>query len=558
MPAEPFNLLTAAWLPARRRSGRLDVIRPAQIAESLDDDPVLAIVWPRPDFRIAAIEFLIGLLSTFAPPADEEAWQDRWQTPPDPAALDAAFGPYAHAFALDGDGPRFLQDFDALDGTPNPAGTLLIEAPGANTLRNNADLLVKRGRVNVLSRAAAAMALFTLQTYAPSGGAGHRVGLRGGGPLTTLILPPGSDGAPAPLWRAVWAHVRPGKPVPLADLPRVLPWLAPTLTSEKNRTAIAAGLLPAHVFWGMPRRIRLVFEANAAGRPCDLTGTHDPEMVTGWRTRPYGLFYQDWSPPHPLSPRYRQKKTDPWLPVHGRPAGIGYRDWVGVVVAAEDGTREPAGALTWFRGNCPRADRQGGIRLLAAGYDMDNMKARGFVESEMPLPPPLDRDRAEALDDRIRRLVRAAGIADSLLRGAVRAALFSPGSKIDAAGASLLLAVRERFWRDAEAAFYARLRAAVAEIEADPDPPIEPLTRPWLKDLRSAALVGFDAAAPLDPDQYRERGGERPEQPVVRARGYLSAAFSGFGPGGRELFVMLGLSVREPARPAGKKPRSRA
>ncbi len=558
MPAEPFNLLTAAWLPVRRRSGRLDLIRPAQITESLDDDPVLETAWPRPDFRIATIEFLIGLLATFAPSADEDAWEGWWQDAPGPEVLEAAFRPYAHAFALDGDGPRFLQDFDTLDGDPNPAGTLLIEAPGANTLRNNADLLVKRGRVNVLSRAAAAMALFTLQTYAPSGGAGHRVGLRGGGPLTTLILPRSNDGAPAPLWRTLWAHVRPSKPVSLAALPHVLPWLARTPTSEKNRTAIGAGLLPGHVFWSMPRRIRLVFEANPAGRPCDLTGVLDRVTVIGWQTRPYGLFYQDWSPPHPLSPRYRQKKTDPWLPVHGQPAGIGYRDWVGVVVSADDGTREPAEAVTWFRRNCPRADRPAGIRLLAAGYDMDNMKARGFVESEMPLPPPLDNSRAEALDDRIRRLVRAAGITDSLLRGAVRAALFSPGTKIDAAGASLLLAVRERFWRDAESAFYARLRAVVAEIEADPDPPIEPLTRPWLKDLRSTALAGFDAAAPLDPDQYRERGGDRPEQPVVRARGFLSAAFNGFGSGGRELFIMLGLSVPEPAQPGRKKARSGA
>ncbi len=107
----------------------------------------------RPDFRLAAIEFLIGLLCSFAPPADEETWEDLWNHPPGPEVLDVAFRPGAHAFSLDGDGPRFMQDFDALDGgAESPVGTLLIEAPGAQTERNNADLLIKRDRVRRLSR----------------------------------------------------------------------------------------------------------------------------------------------------------------------------------------------------------------------------------------------------------------------------------------------------------------------------------------------------------------------------------------------------------------------
>ena len=73
-------------------------------------------------------------------------------------------------------------------------------------------LLVKRGGAPVLSRAAAAMALFTLQTYAPSGGAGHRTGFRGGGPLTTLALPGPPPGEPPTLWHLLWANVGPGRP----------------------------------------------------------------------------------------------------------------------------------------------------------------------------------------------------------------------------------------------------------------------------------------------------------------------------------------------------------
>jgi hypothetical protein len=60
----------------------------------------------------------------------------------------------------------------------------LLEAPGVSTEENNAALLVKAGRFEVMSRSAAAIALLTLQTMAPSGGSGHRTSLRGGGPLS--------------------------------------------------------------------------------------------------------------------------------------------------------------------------------------------------------------------------------------------------------------------------------------------------------------------------------------------------------------------------------------
>ena len=62
-----LNLLTDAWLPVRRLRSGAGVISPAQLTEALDDDPVIAIDWPRPDFRIATLEFLTGLLATVCP-----------------------------------------------------------------------------------------------------------------------------------------------------------------------------------------------------------------------------------------------------------------------------------------------------------------------------------------------------------------------------------------------------------------------------------------------------------------------------------------------------------
>ena len=43
------SLLAEPWLPVRRASGRLDTIRIADLTDGLDDDPVVALAWPRPD-----------------------------------------------------------------------------------------------------------------------------------------------------------------------------------------------------------------------------------------------------------------------------------------------------------------------------------------------------------------------------------------------------------------------------------------------------------------------------------------------------------------------------
>ena len=77
--------------------------------------PFVAFAWPRPDFNGAMHEFLIGLLSTAAAPADDDEWEDWWLNPPAPDNLKERFANVVHAFNLDGPGPRFLQDLEMLD-----------------------------------------------------------------------------------------------------------------------------------------------------------------------------------------------------------------------------------------------------------------------------------------------------------------------------------------------------------------------------------------------------------------------------------------------------------
>ena len=109
--AAMLNLVSDPWIPVLRRSGR-DTIRPDQIAEP----DVLRPDWPRPDLNLACFELLIGLVYLAHPP---KGGDDR-ANPPDAATLRTAMKPLAPAFNLLGDGPRFLQDLEALEGDGNP------------------------------------------------------------------------------------------------------------------------------------------------------------------------------------------------------------------------------------------------------------------------------------------------------------------------------------------------------------------------------------------------------------------------------------------------------
>jgi CRISPR system Cascade subunit CasA len=555
---ESFSLLEASWLPVRRASGVRERIGPADIAAAgIDDDPIVAFDWPRADLDAGAREFLIGLLSTTCWRQIVDDWEDWWHGPPDAATLDAYFTPFRDAFLLDGPGPRFLQDQAELDGERVAVGALLIDTPGANALRKNTDLFVKRGRIEVLSRAAAAIGLFTLNAYAPAGGAGIRTSLRGGGPLTTLLLPGSrAPDEPVPLWHQLWANAfwddRWDDPSERPE--RLFPWLAPTRVSDKGQITTPEEVHPAQAFWGMPRRIRLDFEANQEGVPCDLTGQIDAVVVRTCRTRPHGTNYAAWSLGQPLTPYYRTKPTDPaWLPVHPQPGRLGYRDWVGLVVGDAGGnesTRAPAAAVIRAeqRIGGMAAEVRRGTRLHAAGYDMDNMKARGFVESEMPV-----RIVAAAVQGDfelvVRQLVLGAREAQGILSSSVRHALWdheAPGADAGSRGLA-----RERFWDETERPFQETVAQLADALEAavGGDEILEIMRRTrerWRDQLRRTAFAIFDALVPLDV--LEERDAER----LVAARRNLLWGLTGYGKAGSAFYAKLGVPPPESKRKGSK------
>lgn len=534
-----------AWIPVASATGQRAFVRLCDLTSPhpLDGSTIERLASGRADCDTALAEFLIGLLSVALGPADLETWQRLYESPPPADDLEAAFAPFAEALMLDGDGPRFFQDRAELEGKPTPVEALFIDTP--------ADHFLVDRRYEVLSRTGAAIALLTLQTMAPSGGAGHRTSLRGGGPLTTFALPC----ARPTLWQFLWANV-PLAPKPeRARLALVMPWLAPTRTSPKDGGVITTpedGALPAQAYFGMPRRIRLNFVTNNDRRPCDLTGEVDDVVVRDYITRPWGVNYPSSAWRHPSSPYYKQKKDSPeFLPVHLKSSRIGYRDWLGLVSSAPDNLRIAANIVDEFRkqrARLIRADDARRVGLLACGYALDSMKPLDFGEAQLPLFATGSTDKDQALDDTASGMIDAAEEAAAQLTRAIRQALYGEKSKVDA-GSTVLSAAALRFWSETEAPFYALLRSLNERLvtdAADAMPSIIAVGQDWLETMRRCALAIYDDTAPLE-DSDPERLAD-----VITARKFLSLTFTGSTPAGRKIYAALVLP--EPDKPArGKK-----
>jgi CRISPR system Cascade subunit CasA len=351
--------------------------------------------------------------------------------------------------------------------------------------------------------------------------------------LTTLVLP---GITPCPLWHLIWANVPTANAPTPTDLPLVFPWLAPTRTADRFPATTLGDAHPLQALWGMPRRVRLDFTENADSRSCDLTGASDPVIITGWRQQKDGVKYVAWD--HPLSPSYKDVKGGGWITQLAK-SGIGYRDWAAIALGDAAGdTRRPARCITsWRRRSANIPDARKHSRLLAAGYHMvNNMKARAFVESEMPLPGS-DPAAAEALARLAGSLVIAAGNVADALRFAVRRASYRPDAKVDTSSAPLA-AVYERFWAATQDRFFALLPN---NLSSDWEAALHDAAPIWRAVLKTTALRLFDEAAPLDPSAVSCN-----PRRIVEARRNLFGTLDGRGPMGGRLFEALQLPSPEP------------
>lgn len=512
-----LNLITEPWIPVVLAGGGTSKIRPDQIS----DRNVRMLSWPRADLNISCLELLIGLVYLADPPADLSEWKER--STPDTKRLQESLFRYASVFNLGGEKDRFMQDQEPLEKLEKPSkantpDVLFIDSAGAKTVRENADLFVRRNRYYpAITQELAAMAIYTLQSYAPAGGSGHLTSMRGGGPLVSLMESNDS------LWDTVWANVPYGEP----QDENALPWVKPRgVGKQNNKIAPPSGNVPVETFFGMPRRLRLRFSDN---------------LVTGVFQRGYGWDYSGWM--HPLTPYYQTKAGEEYLPLHPKPGTFGYRQWLGVVIQDKnDELRRQAQSLVNF-GERYRATGVGHSaehpNILVAGWAMvpGQMTPLEYIEARIPRPA-LDEDNVLV----VRGMINAADIFGGLLRSQLNVVLMAHDASMDAKkrkrkniGKSILEALHEEFFTYTELNFFKRLN----EIEQGMEP--NEVARRWLKDMQEVAMKLYD--------EYTMPGlANQPSKKIrtiVKARKELLQQFAGCGKCGAEAYEYLDLDPEE-------------
>ena len=530
-----FQLLDESWIPVRRADG-LEWIPPWRITDRGRRGCVVDVASVRPDFDGAFLEFLIGLVQTVLTPATEDEWFDRWDTPPAPDELREAVEPFRDAFVLDGDGPRFMQNHEALVecDSPRPIAWLFMDAPSENTEKENRDLFIKRRGFQRLCPGCAAAALFTLQTFASSGGSGHFSSLRGKGPLSTPVL--GDD-----LWHTVWANVLSRSQLHAHGSGSSnirFPWMPLKSRNAPQGQVLPNTVHPVYRYWAVPRRIWLIF--GEATFLCDLCGRESEAAVAEYATRPRGNRHQGpWR--HPLTP-YRILPDGTPLPIEGAADGTGYRHWLGLTLGGKSGkvTTEPAQVVRVFASRRKDMDvDRPEFRIRAYGYDMDNMKARGFCFGEMPAWSLAAPKLREAFAFEVQRLVSAADYVAVVFKSSVFEALVHSkrggGQHKALAGRTLFATFVARFWSTTEPDFFARLPElyqAVCQGEETVS-----IRETWRRRLASAAMDLFEEATSAADDG----GGD--VKRVAKAQRALRFAV---GPWSRKMQKLLDLTP--PAR----------
>ncbi|XSG84492.1 MAG: type I-E CRISPR-associated protein Cse1/CasA, partial [Methylohalobius sp. ZOD2] len=477
-----MHLIDEPWIPIRRVSGKTELIRPAQIAKS--DDPAVVLTSPRADFNGALAQFLIGLLQTTFAPRNDDEWAQFLDQPPTVKALEESFAKVTHAFQLDGNGARFMQE-----------SSLLNENFDRRTIDNwlievNEDHFNKRGRIKQLCPPCTAIALFSHQINAPEGGRGHFTSLRGGGPLTTLVIAEkhGPNGAEN-LWHDLWRNVldQTEFPIPTTDeaFCQTFPWLTSDrfIKASIGRPVYPDDFHPCHYYWSMSKRFWLETPVTEKGA-CHLCGARGQIFYSSYATRPNGIQYDKgplWQ--HPLSPYKKKGKAEDLLVEHPRRGGVTYRHWLGYSYSdSRSQTLNAKVVATFLNSNRKLEEEQ--FQLWAFGYDMKSNKARCWYETNLPLYLIPEAIR-ETFSNRVGNLIEAAEYVADLLKRQIKQAWFKRPR--DIRGDVSFLA--DGFYQHTEGNFYTCAHDLIQAIPEDTDYDI--LAR-WHRIVVKAAFDLFD------------------------------------------------------------------
>jgi CRISPR system Cascade subunit CasA len=523
------HLINHPWLTVRKRDGARLRIRPCDLV----DIDIVDVDAPRADLVVAARTFLIGLITTAGLADTESDWQRLYDNPPTADTISAALARFASAFELLCDGHRFCQHQAVVeDGDLQRIASLLIDGPSEESDDRNHDVMMD---VVGLSPSTAALALYALQQFAPSGGRGHRQSMRGGSPLSTLV----SGGRT--LWHDVWLNVETNEQV-AARSPRkwqhppaigdVFPWMGRVRTSEAQLETTTSDVHPLQVYWQMPRLLWL--EAGDAGSErCGLTGESSNILVRGYYRRQLGVKYSaDWR--HPHVPHIRKGNGIVPARASARASHIG--DWLGVVYRDQAGDREPAAVVTTASTHRVWSITDTSLRVDVFGFDMQSRKVIGAISHVMPIIKldPVDADDLRAV---VERCVLAIELVAQNVEKIARRALAGPETKkaerriAQSEANNVVRAFLIAMEQHTENA----IRNAAADIQTRSFDPLAH-AHPLHRDMRREVEAAFDGRLPTDT-------WVRSLDRRVRQRRELSRFLSGYGKSGAELFARLQLPI---------------
>ncbi len=507
-----MNLITDKWIPVlRRNDNKREIISPAEITDEIDKNPYLLLDAPRPDFNGALLQFFIGLLQTAMTPDNEDEWQGLFLNPPSPDELAKKFKSFEPNFNLAGEKPLFMQDYNLLAETDIKEWSifhLLIDISGGD----HNQYFNKTENLHYMCPNCAAMALFTYQTNAPSGGSGHRTSIRGGGPLSTFVFPDKTSQQYDTFWHRAWLNVlekmdlsSTGCNVKNNKIELQMPWIAPTRTSgEKDSPVFGKEIHPNQIYWSMPRRI-VLNKIDSENEFCSLCGNVTDSLYSTFFTKKHGIEYGAGIV-HPLSP-YRDKDGN-LIPLHPQNGGFTYQYWPDFLFSTRRNSKGNQRALVvqkadkrWQSFNTDKINLT--LSYFALGYDIyNNVKARCWYETQIPFFEIREENEdkrnkiTEFLENTARELADSARVIASNTKQAVKNAWFSPNASVRGDFSF----VENEFWQATESEYTSILRIAAGGKYTKTEEFYNEL-EPWLKKLHKESLALFDRYAdqvPLD------------------------------------------------------------
>lgn len=527
-----MHLLNDPWLTIRKADGSRIRIRPCDLIDIEVED----VDAPRADLVVAARTFLIGLVTTAGLAETESDWQRLYDNPPTADAIMAGLQHYASAFELFGEGHRFCQHQAVVeDDDRQRIASILIDGPSDESDVRNHDVMMD---IVGFSPTTAALALYALQQFAPSGGRGHRQSMRGGSPISTLM----SGGKT--LWQNVWLNVETREQLAARSpkqwsyppaIGEVFPWMGDVRTSETGLETTTSDAHPLQAYWQMPRLLWL--DANHTDNDhCGLTGESSDLLVRGYYRRQLGVKYSaDWR--HPHVPHVRNKK-DEVVPARASARASHIGDWLGIVYRDKNGSRQPASVITTSTTHRAWALTDASLQVDIFGFDMRSRKVLGAVSHVMPIIT-IDPVDADDLHTAVERCVLSVELVAQVAGKIAWTALVGPETKDSEkrTAGSDADSVRVTFLTAMERHVESAIRNAAAAIRAGTFDPLAH-ARALHGEIRREIEAAFDAEIPTDT---LVRGLER----RVAKRLELSRFLAGFGKPGADLFEKLQLPTPE-------------